>query len=529
MSILTSASSSSVRRGFDYYEYDKVNLVKQLNEYEFEGYVDGSLNKPYYVKIDVKHPKKSYCDCPHANGNITCKHMVALFFTIFNDEAEEYSDWLHSEYDEDYEDDNEDYYDDFYSEDYYDEDESIEYEKPLFFEEILNQYVDDLSANELKKILKKELLDNPEKTFDLYLKNNYNKYMKEISSSYVFLDKLNKKIKKIINDTDYYNDYYDFNKIIFTQSDKRNIWGLYADSNLQSQIDNILLVPELTVYSDYKSICHFLLDYKTRDDLNKFIYILEDYFNSLKHYSIKNNIPKSNILIVIDLLRNEIDYHKAAELLLKNAKYEEYTDYLFNKYVDYNKLFSEFVKLIDKYVFTRKQYISNLLYRFVCLTDYCNKDMVYVFEIYSFLCTNNNTYLNMIDKNIDYNKVIKDIESKTKNVLILSNLYIYYNTKEKLWNLLNNESNRYLLINYVDELKEKYTDELYNFFEKQFYLILKTGKKREVYAKASVFVGSINKLDEGYDKVMNIVNDLKKSEYQKCIALFDEINKVLKK
>ena len=100
MSILTSASSSSVSRGYDYYKYNKVSNVKQLNDHEFEGYVDGSLKNPYYVKIDIEHPRKSYCDCPHANGNITCKHMTALYFELFPDEVDDYESWLNSDYDE---------------------------------------------------------------------------------------------------------------------------------------------------------------------------------------------------------------------------------------------------------------------------------------------------------------------------------------------------------------------------------------------------------------------------------------------
>lgn len=100
MSILTSASSTSVSRGYDYYKNGKVMNVNQLNDLEFEGYVEGSLKNPYYVKINIKHPKKSYCDCPHANGNITCKHMTALYFEVFPEEVEDYESWLNSDYDD---------------------------------------------------------------------------------------------------------------------------------------------------------------------------------------------------------------------------------------------------------------------------------------------------------------------------------------------------------------------------------------------------------------------------------------------
>lgn len=41
--------------------------------------------------IDTEHPKKSTCNCPHAEGKkIVCKHKVALFFTVFPKEADRY-------------------------------------------------------------------------------------------------------------------------------------------------------------------------------------------------------------------------------------------------------------------------------------------------------------------------------------------------------------------------------------------------------------------------------------------------------
>ncbi|WP_246241218.1 SWIM zinc finger family protein [Anaerocolumna sedimenticola] len=41
--------------------------------------------------IDTEHPKKSKCNCPHADGKkIVCKHKIALFFTAFPKEADNY-------------------------------------------------------------------------------------------------------------------------------------------------------------------------------------------------------------------------------------------------------------------------------------------------------------------------------------------------------------------------------------------------------------------------------------------------------
>ena len=167
MGILTSASSASVNRGYYYYDSGKVSEIKQLNDHEYEGYVDGSNKKPYYVKIDIKHPRKSHCDCPHANGNITCKHMTALYFSLFQDEAEDYEEWLRNDYDEDeYDEDENDYYDN-YEESYYHE---KQFDKPIFFDVALEKYVDNLEEIKLREVLKEELRNNPKRAFDLYFR-----------------------------------------------------------------------------------------------------------------------------------------------------------------------------------------------------------------------------------------------------------------------------------------------------------------------------------------------------------------------
>ncbi len=87
MSILTVASGQSVYRGYEYYTQNKVLVHTQINDNEFEGFVEGSEEKPYKVRINIAKPKTSACDCPFANGKRVCKHMVAVFFAAFPEEA----------------------------------------------------------------------------------------------------------------------------------------------------------------------------------------------------------------------------------------------------------------------------------------------------------------------------------------------------------------------------------------------------------------------------------------------------------
>jgi hypothetical protein len=91
MSIISIASNASAWRGYEYYKGKKVLSWKQAGEHKFEGEVAGSEKEPYHVMIDIEHPKKSTCNCPHAEGKkIVCKHKVALFFTAFPKEADSY-------------------------------------------------------------------------------------------------------------------------------------------------------------------------------------------------------------------------------------------------------------------------------------------------------------------------------------------------------------------------------------------------------------------------------------------------------
>lgn len=91
MGILDIASGASVWRGYDYYKSGKVLAKQQLSETKFTGTLSGSNHAQYEVFIDIEHPRKSHCSCPHADGKrIVCKHQVTLFFSFFPEEAEKY-------------------------------------------------------------------------------------------------------------------------------------------------------------------------------------------------------------------------------------------------------------------------------------------------------------------------------------------------------------------------------------------------------------------------------------------------------
>lgn len=214
--------------------------------------------------------------------------------------------------------------------------------------------------------------------------------------------------------------------------------------------------------------------------------------------------------------------------MLKNAKYLQYIDYIVENSNDVLNLYKTFMKLIDKNYFKNKMYIPDVLYKFVMVTDFENNDINKNHYLYSYLCLGHIEYLDILGHYLTENKIIGNIENKTKDIFLLIKLYKFYGKKEKLWNLLIDSNYRYLLLDNIEILKDNYNDELYNHFINEFYNILKQGKSRDIYNKASKYINAISKLNNGNELVKKIKIDLRNSDYQKCSALFDEINKVIK-
>lgn len=68
-------------------------IAKKINEYEYEGEVLGSNNEKYKVLLNIEHPRSSKCNCPHAKDRkVVCKHIVALYFMVFPEEAKKFEE-----------------------------------------------------------------------------------------------------------------------------------------------------------------------------------------------------------------------------------------------------------------------------------------------------------------------------------------------------------------------------------------------------------------------------------------------------
>ena len=152
MGLLECASGASVWRGYDYYKEKKVVSLEVTGENIYSATVAGSSSEPYSVELHIDHPRKSKCNCPHADGKrIVCKHIVALYFTAYPEEAER-----------------------IYR-------ESIEYEEEQekLQEELdskLEAYISKMRKSELEAALLQILYDGPEWQYNKFLREYLGEY-----------------------------------------------------------------------------------------------------------------------------------------------------------------------------------------------------------------------------------------------------------------------------------------------------------------------------------------------------------------
>lgn len=527
MSILNSASSKSVYRGYDYYKEGKVISYIQLSCFEYEGEVQGTNKTPYHVAINTKHPKSSSCDCPFANGNTICKHMVALFFAISPEDLKDYEDWSENDYEDEYEEYDEDYYDDYYEYDRYGNYNRYksDFIRPIFFDELLSNFVNDLPEEKLKNILISELKKDEEYTFNNYLKKDFQEYISDKNNIHAILDKLNKNFYELSHDYDYNNKDYTIN--LLSKNEKEKISIAYDTSKeMKENIDKVILNPEIATYDKYKWIATFYQNKNTKKDIENYTKKLESFFDTLKHYSIRNTLPKSNVLIAIYLL-NDYNIKETVELLIKNCKYIEYVDYILENFNDCNKLYENFDKAVENEKYINKEYIAQIYYNFYLklLDDEIYNKYLY----YDFLYSKDVSDLKKLKGTPKFDYYINKMLKNTKDVITLEQIYIFLEDTEKLFELLFNKNYEYRLMANVDVLKDKYNNQLLKYFKDRFYEVVEIEKSRDNYRKAAMYIEAIYKLNDGKIKVNELIEELKSSKYSKRIALFEEINNAINK
>lgn len=148
MSIISVASGQSVYRGYEYAQAKNVLQMEQTAEGVIKAVVAGSSGRTYEVIADVAHPRRSQCTCPHAAGKrIVCKHIVAVYFTAFPQEARKYIEEMES---------------------FWEEEEQRQEE----MEDTIIRYIYSLKKSDLQQKLLQVLFEGPDWQFDRFVRDN---------------------------------------------------------------------------------------------------------------------------------------------------------------------------------------------------------------------------------------------------------------------------------------------------------------------------------------------------------------------
>lgn len=147
MSIISVASGQSVYRGYEYAQEKKVLQMEQSAEGVIKATVAGSNSSNYEVIADIAHPRRSQCTCPYAAGKrIVCKHIVAVYFTAFPQEARKYIEELESCWEEE--------------------------QRQEEMEDTVIRYVYSLKKSDLQQKLLQVLFEGPDCQFDRFIREN---------------------------------------------------------------------------------------------------------------------------------------------------------------------------------------------------------------------------------------------------------------------------------------------------------------------------------------------------------------------
>ncbi|GEM_PF-117231 len=512
-----------VARGYDYYSRDFVLEIEQTDTYEYKGLVEGSEDKPYSVTIKINEPLKSSCDCPYAESGNMCKHMAALWMAAFPEKADYY---------EDYDDCRET------NHDYYEEEREMEYSLDksricnssltkllnegfgiLYYDELLDDFLDNMTPEELRMILRVELMKDKKETFNKYLKHRYSEFIGNKNGASVLLDKLNSRLILLQRDND--SEWKDYSQPMLSDVEKRKISSLWRNKEYRSDLNELFMKDDLAVYDDYRWIAEHLSKHLSKEQKKQYVTGLNDRFARLKSMGIRNTCPKSNVLIAICIIEKpEMD--DMVSTMIKNAKYKEYICFCIESAPDVKGLYCAISKEINKKPLYNKQYIPFLLNK---LYEKCgDKEILKEYYLYDYLNNNDTVPLQHLKDAGWLSECEKRIEKLTKNLGHLVTLYRFTDEKEKLFNLLNEKGSRFEIIRNVDFLAEKYEPELKKFFTNSFFSSLTGEKSRKIYHEAAEYIKGLIKLEHGEKYVDDVIEQLKLSQYEKCRALFEEID-----
>lgn len=477
-------------------EYCKEGRVIELNVEDKNVTAIVTGNNDYYVMLNLDSPKGSRCSCPYAKDGHMCKHIAATYFALFEEEANAFEKEISkSQYD--YRDEEDDYFymDHFDDEDYYaDAEENNFFIKPLFYDELLDDFLNELNEEELRKILRTELNKNEKLTYFNYLEEHYNniKKVNEYDPK-IMLDELYTLIS--INTK---NGYWSQDFLSFSFSEKEMINKLYFDyPYYHERLKDILLNEKFLIHSASNYVVNFYLDKLCESELRELDEVLLNLLKELKKTNISGSKSKSNLLINSYIIKKhlmELDLDFISESLIKNAKYKEYIFFVINEVEDKHKLFKEYLlKLETLNSYNKIETVDALEF----LYDNTKNNAILKWKyFYDVLFKENINSIQKLKEFKDFDVLLNKIIDRCKKDYLLEKIFISLDMKKELFELYYNKQVDYKLIEHAKYLSTDYKEELVEYFKERFLKFVENATKKDEYYDVCKYIKGIALCDD---------------------------------
>ncbi len=496
---------SIIERAYYYYENEYVHNLHRENGHVITATVEGSSDTPYSVRIDLMHPHASECTCPYAEKGKMCKHMAAVFFTAFPEEAREYEEYLEGE----------DY--DAYEEDFAWDTSDRDY-LPANYEHLLDMFLAALDDQEKEQLLREVLNRHPRETYDDYLRQLYQKSREKDSVRYI--DEIHDMMSRTA--PQYASSSADFEKTVLSDAVRKEL-----DENEDPEIirDMVTLLKDVRLYSfaDAVWMAKYLCRYDTAASLSRFRADLEDQTGLLwEVVHPYGRHPLDNLLPALYELSEEQDPDQLAFELLRYLQFPAFAEYVIDHEENVPALYAHFRDQMSRTRFNQRA-VHHTLHLFA---DKLGKQEIHdLADYYDFVYNFNRVAFDRLRGSAHFTDVFLPRLLEQKPHIIKETLASLHRT-DQLFAYLKRENDIWGMIQHAPLLDEKYHQELCDIFTKEFYDNLKNASQRTDYAHACQYIRALASLSGGDEIIDRIVLNLQKQDqYARRRALFEEIDK----
>ena len=488
-------------RALQYYEDENVKDLKRVSSDIITGTVEGTNARPYEVRIDLRHPYESECDCPYAEKGKMCKHMAAVFFAAFPEQAQAYEDY------------NERMFDD-YEEEYEDEEEEDNGSAlPFNYDTLLDQFIAGLNEEEKNSLLKELLNEHPEAAYRRYLQTMYQETLQQKDTGRI------EEIWQLIAKKRY-DCPEDFSQQLIPDDIRAELEA--GDDNTKEQALKLLKDTGLYNYEDAPWMAKYICKYDTETGKNRFANEMEEHTEMMSVIPFRSLHPANNCLKAVYELRKEWDQEELAYSLLKYLGLTEYTDYVISDSKDPRYLYEEFRKKMTNTVFRNKQ-IHTVLHQFADVLH--DEEIQALADYYDFVYNFNRVAFDRLRISPQFEEVYLPQLLKQKPHIV-QETYAQLQRTDDLFALLKEENDIWGMIRHAPLLDTSYHEELKKIFSNEFYRYIEKSENRKDYENACQYIRALSTLSDGEAIIDGIVEDLKnKDRYAKRRALFEEIDK----